>query len=336
MGREEVGSAGDTLRIPRDDAPSHGLSLLMRACTALARRASTAAALGRGGAKAAAPPAPLRRSCANGRDNAAGSTSPPSGPPARAIAASASTTTSADFPGRQVRVSHILLPPSTPDPAAALAALRSEVTAASDPTAAFADAARRISTCPSGASSGGDLGWVARGATVPPFEEAAFATATGALSTAETDFGFHLLTVTEDRAGPVAVRQIGVLDLKEILEGQSGGAGGPGDAAERAEAAAGGAEVEKDAPLPLQLVDVREAHEFETAALPGFILRPLSAFDATGLDPAVRTLVLCHHGVRSARVAAHLVSDLGFTDVWNVSGGIDAYARLADRSVPLY
>jgi len=257
-----------------------------------------------------------------------------------ATTTAAATGCSADFPGRRVKVSHILLPPSTPDPDGAIAALEAEIAGAADPASAFADAARRVSSCPSGPAAGGDLGWVARGATVPPFEDAAFATAAGALSTAVSDFGHHLITVTEEERGPVSVRQMGVLDLKEILGGGGGGGGGDGgDAAEAAEAAAGGAEVEGGGAAsasPVQLVDVREAHEFETAALPGFTLRPLSAFDAAGLDPALKTVVLCHHGVRSQRVANHLVSDCGFTDVWNVAGGMDAYARLADRGVPLY
>ena len=292
----------------------------VKAASAMPTRRAVASLFGRGRHERGSPPPP-----------------PVASPSSRGVssaAAAAASSASADFPGRCVRVSHILLPTGTPDPESALAALAAEVGAAPDPAAAFADAARRLSACPSGAAAGGDLGWVARGATVPPFEEAAFATAVGACGTATTEFGSHLLTVTEDRAGPVAVRQMGVLDLKELLE-RGGGETGGLDAAERAEAAAGGAG-DDDAPAPLQLVDVREAHEFETAALPGFTLRPLSSFDAAGLDPAARTVVLCHHGVRSARVAAHLVADLGFSDVWNVSGGIDAYARLADRGVPLY
>ena len=54
------------------------------------------------------------------------------------------------------------------------------------------------------------------------------------------------------------------------------------------------------------------------------------------LDPAAHTLVLCHHGVRSRSVAEFLVSRAGFTHVSNISGGIDAYSRRVDGSVPLY
>ena len=47
-------------------------------------------------------------------------------------------------------------------------------------------------------------------------------------------------------------------------------------------------------------------------------------------------MVLCHHGVRSRSVSEFLVERLGFTDVCNISGGIDAYSRRVDASVPLY
>jgi rhodanese-related sulfurtransferase len=54
------------------------------------------------------------------------------------------------------------------------------------------------------------------------------------------------------------------------------------------------------------------------------------------LDPDAPTYVLCHHGVRSRSVAEFLVSRAGFTNVHNVSGGIDAYSRRVDAAVPLY
>ncbi len=54
------------------------------------------------------------------------------------------------------------------------------------------------------------------------------------------------------------------------------------------------------------------------------------------LDPSAPTLVLCHHGVRSRSVAEFLVSRAGFTDVSNITGGIDAYSLRADKTVPRY
>ena len=219
-------------------------------------------------------------------------------------------TPSADFPGRAVRVAHVLVKDAD---------LADAVEAGVRDGTPIAELAAEHSTCPS-AARGGDLGWVARGATVPEFEAAAFATSVMGVARCQTEYGLHVLQVLEERAGAVGVAQLGVLDLKALLDAR---AAGPGDE-------------------PLQLIDVREPHEEATAALPGFQLLPLSQFDewapsvATRLDPHAHTIVLCHHGVRSQRAAQFLTAQAGFTRVSNVAGGIDAYARLADRGVPLY
>jgi Rhodanese-related sulfurtransferase len=90
-----------------------------------------------------------------------------------------------------------------------------------------------------------------------------------------------------------------------------------------------------------QLVDVREPHEIEQAAIAGFAIFPLSEFAewsdtiADRLDRDTETLVLCHHGVRSAQMC-HWLSGEGFTNVKNIVGGIDAYSMLVDRTIPRY
>ena len=53
------------------------------------------------------------------------------------------------------------------------------------------------------------------------------------------------------------------------------------------------------------------------------------------LDPASEVVVICHHGVRSAAVADYL-GQLGFQKVWNLSGGIDQWARSVDRGMKRY
>lgn len=65
---------------------------------------------------------------------------------------------------------------------------------------AFEDVAREASDDPGSAESGGDLGYGGRGVWVPPFEEAAFSLAVGALSEPiRSDFGFHLIQVQDIR-----------------------------------------------------------------------------------------------------------------------------------------
>lgn len=96
-----------------------------------------------------------------------------------------------------------------------------------------------------------------------------------------------------------------------------------------------------DAPDGLQLVDVREPQEIAIAHLEGFQNFPLSEFNLwsediqTRLDPHAETLVLCHHGIRSAQMCQWLINQ-GFTNVKNIVGGIDAYSIVVDRNVPRY
>lgn len=91
----------------------------------------------------------------------------------------------------------------------------------------------------------------------------------------------------------------------------------------------------------VQLIDVREPHEVAIAALPGFDSLPLSEFSqwsdtiAERYDMNKETFVLCHHGVRSDRMC-HWLRDQGFSNVKNIVGGIDAYARIVDAHLPRY
>lgn len=91
----------------------------------------------------------------------------------------------------------------------------------------------------------------------------------------------------------------------------------------------------------LQLIDVREPDEIAIAHIEGFINLPLSQFGDwsvsihTQCDRHAETLVLCHHGMRSAQMCHWLVNQ-GFTNVKNIAGGIDAYSNLVDRNVPQY
>lgn len=92
---------------------------------------------------------------------------------------------------------------------------------------------------------------------------------------------------------------------------------------------------------PPQLIDVREPEELEIVALDGFLNLPMSRASEWvmqaphQLDPHGETFVMCHHGVRSA-YACQWLQEVGFTNVWNVSGGIDAYAIRVDRDLPRY
>ena len=85
------------------------------------------------------------------------------------------------------------------------------------------------------------------------------------------------------------------------------------------------------------LLDVREAEEREIAALANSTHIPMSEIPErlSELDPARETIVFCHHGMRSSRVALYLAQN-GFGNVRNLAGGIDAWSLSVDSSVPRY
>jgi peptidyl-prolyl cis-trans isomerase D len=67
---------------------------------------------------------------------------------------------------------------------------------------AFAELARKNSQDPGSAAKGGDLDFFARGAMVKPFEDAAYGMKVGETSgVVESDFGFHIIRVTDKRGG---------------------------------------------------------------------------------------------------------------------------------------
>jgi peptidyl-prolyl cis-trans isomerase D len=73
----------------------------------------------------------------------------------------------------------------------------------SDP-AKFAELAKANSQDPGSAANGGDLDFFGRGAMVAPFEQAVFAMTKGQISDiVETDFGFHIIQLTDIKAPPV-------------------------------------------------------------------------------------------------------------------------------------
>jgi molybdopterin/thiamine biosynthesis adenylyltransferase/rhodanese-related sulfurtransferase len=87
----------------------------------------------------------------------------------------------------------------------------------------------------------------------------------------------------------------------------------------------------------LRLIDVREPHELEISALPGAVNIPLGTLASrlSELDSAQEMVVFCKAGTRSARALELLVS-AGFKKVKNLKGGINAWAKEVDKSLPIY
>jgi adenylyltransferase/sulfurtransferase len=87
----------------------------------------------------------------------------------------------------------------------------------------------------------------------------------------------------------------------------------------------------------LKLLDVREPHELEISALPNAVNIPLGqlASRLAELNSADDMVVFCKGGTRSAR-ALELLSSAGFKKVKNLKGGINAWAKEVDSSLPVY
>ena len=86
------------------------------------------------------------------------------------------------------------------------------------------------------------------------------------------------------------------------------------------------------------LLDVREPWEFETSKIEGARLMPMGDVPSRAhqeLDPEEHVVVMCHHGVRSMNVTAWLRQQ-GFDKAQSMRGGIDAWSRQIDASVPVY
>jgi adenylyltransferase/sulfurtransferase len=85
------------------------------------------------------------------------------------------------------------------------------------------------------------------------------------------------------------------------------------------------------------LIDVREPHEYEICRIEGATLIPLAtiANQMTGLDQTGEMITYCHAGIRSYK-AAEFLKSMGFGKVRSLKGGIKAWSKDIDPSIPVY
>jgi rhodanese-related sulfurtransferase len=100
------------------------------------------------------------------------------------------------------------------------------------------------------------------------------------------------------------------------------------------ELAAWRADASRPAPV---VIDVREPWEYAHCHIEGSQLIPLQTVPARAAEiPRDRDLVLvCHHGNRSQRVAQWL-EQAGYTRLFNLRGGVEAWATDVDPAMPRY
>lgn len=84
------------------------------------------------------------------------------------------------------------------------------------------------------------------------------------------------------------------------------------------------------------LIDVRTPQEWAICRIDGARLGVQEGIESFyALPKPTRLVFQCHHGVRSQQAAEHFL-DQGFTQVFNLSGGIDAWSAQIDPDVPRY
>ena len=90
-------------------------------------------------------------------------------------------------------------------------------------------------------------------------------------------------------------------------------------------------------PNPPVVIDVREPDEYEYAHIDGTQLKPLGDIEqwAGELDRTAEYVLMCHSGGRSGQATSYL-QRLGFKQVFNLRGGIDAWSKLVDATIPRY
>lgn len=87
----------------------------------------------------------------------------------------------------------------------------------------------------------------------------------------------------------------------------------------------------------LLLLDVREPYEYAICSIEGSVLIPMRMIpeQRKTLDPHRKTVVICHHGIRSVHVIEYLQSH-GFKDLVNLEGGIEQWRQTVDPSMSAY
>ncbi|HXG55803.1 MAG TPA: rhodanese-like domain-containing protein [Vicinamibacterales bacterium] len=91
-----------------------------------------------------------------------------------------------------------------------------------------------------------------------------------------------------------------------------------------------------DSGVPFELVDVRTIEERAIATIEGARLLDRRCHDdLLAMDRATPIVFQCHHGIRSQSAAEYFLQQ-GFSNLYNLRGGIDAWSVLVDPAVPRY
>jgi adenylyltransferase/sulfurtransferase len=86
-----------------------------------------------------------------------------------------------------------------------------------------------------------------------------------------------------------------------------------------------------------QLIDVREPHEYEICNLGGELIPQHEIPDNVDrISKTKQVVVHCRSGARSGNMVQWLEKNHGYTNLYNLKGGILAWAKEIDPSMPTY
>ena len=85
------------------------------------------------------------------------------------------------------------------------------------------------------------------------------------------------------------------------------------------------------------ILDVREKWEYDICHIENSLHIPMGQVSSrkNELNKNGLIIVVCHHGIRSRIVGRHLTND-GFTNIMNLSGGVDLWATEIDQTMSKY
>ncbi len=86
-----------------------------------------------------------------------------------------------------------------------------------------------------------------------------------------------------------------------------------------------------------QLIDVREPHEYDICNLGGELI-PMGEItsQADRLSKDRQVIIYCRSGARSGQVCEYLEKKFGFSNVYNLKGGVLAWSDEIDPTMPKY
>tara|TARA_Y100000991_G_C21830050_1_gene287724 strand:+ start:193 stop:531 length:339 start_codon:yes stop_codon:yes gene_type:complete len=87
----------------------------------------------------------------------------------------------------------------------------------------------------------------------------------------------------------------------------------------------------------IQIIDVREHFEWDISHIEGALNIPMNLIveSVDKISKDVTTVVMCHHGIRSINVI-HYLESIGYKNLINLDGGINAWANDVDKNMATY